>query len=283
MTHQRTNQQANNIHRQHDDWDEVHGQLLAIQKKSLVMSDPGDADEKEADAIASKVAGGAPAGVGENENEKTGGEKTLELTETFPTVTGHTFSTTGNLTQKYTINKLITKLGVDGATVGINHPSETMFQLSDGLDLTKYKYEIKRTKTGYAAQGDATLMNATEYYDHDPDDPTPNGVNVMVTPNAQRQIFSMDAPGFPWTSLKALPSTVKEVVLKGNFEEHVEITHIASGEKVVDPYIVKWQVSVWVERSSVATNGWIMKPGLTNWVKEGHQQMPANLPKKDKK
>src|ERR1044072_2792491 len=51
----------NSTYRQHDDWDEVHQQMIevqqqnAIQKKSLTVSDPGDEEEKEADEIARKV------------------------------------------------------------------------------------------------------------------------------------------------------------------------------------------------------------------------------------
>jgi hypothetical protein len=61
MEHQKTGQHTNQIHRQHDDWDEVHNQLLAIQKKSLEVSDPNDADEKEADNVARKVVDGQSA------------------------------------------------------------------------------------------------------------------------------------------------------------------------------------------------------------------------------
>lgn len=39
----------------YDDWDNVHSQLLQVQKKSLNISEPGDTQEKEADDIARKV------------------------------------------------------------------------------------------------------------------------------------------------------------------------------------------------------------------------------------
>jgi len=60
-----------NIHRQQDDWDEVHEQMVEaqqngmLQKKSLTVSDPGDADEKEADEVARKVSQGEPAAIHE--------------------------------------------------------------------------------------------------------------------------------------------------------------------------------------------------------------------------
>lgn len=35
------------IQRQQDHWNEVHGQLIEVQKKSLAISDPQDNDEKK--------------------------------------------------------------------------------------------------------------------------------------------------------------------------------------------------------------------------------------------
>ncbi|HET6992323.1 MAG TPA: hypothetical protein VFJ43_13405 [Bacteroidia bacterium] len=61
MGFERTGHHANDIHRQHDDWDEVHHQLLAIRKKSLEASNPNDVDEKEADEVARKVVDGESA------------------------------------------------------------------------------------------------------------------------------------------------------------------------------------------------------------------------------
>ncbi|HTF05897.1 MAG TPA: DUF4157 domain-containing protein [Bacteroidia bacterium] len=87
------NFQKNNpvgIHRQHDDWDEVHNQMLEVQrkgllqKKSLAISDPGDADEKEADEVARKVVSGESAevhGTGGTVNRK--GEGSAETTPEF--------------------------------------------------------------------------------------------------------------------------------------------------------------------------------------------------------
>jgi len=48
---------------QHDDWDEVHNQMLEVQKKSQTISDPGDEQEKEADDVARKVTSGGNAQV----------------------------------------------------------------------------------------------------------------------------------------------------------------------------------------------------------------------------
>jgi hypothetical protein len=87
MEHQKTN---SNLHRQHDDWDEVHNQLIdvqrqqKIQKKSLTISNPGDADEKEADDVARKVSNGESTeihGIGSTINRK--GEGSAETTPEF--------------------------------------------------------------------------------------------------------------------------------------------------------------------------------------------------------
>lgn len=61
MTYQKI--ARNGIH-QHDDWDEVHQNMIEVQekqrvqKKSLPISDPGDSDEVEADTFARKVMSG---------------------------------------------------------------------------------------------------------------------------------------------------------------------------------------------------------------------------------
>lgn len=69
MDHAYGKNRTGNTHRHHDDWDEVHQQLIevqqknAVQKKSLAVSQPEDPDEIEADEIARKVAGGESATV----------------------------------------------------------------------------------------------------------------------------------------------------------------------------------------------------------------------------
>ncbi len=80
----------NVLHRNNDDWEEVHQQMIevqqknAVQKKSLTVSNPGDADEKEADDVARKVAGGESAtvhGTGGTINRK--GQGDAETTPEF--------------------------------------------------------------------------------------------------------------------------------------------------------------------------------------------------------
>lgn len=61
MDFERSSRHSKDIHRQHDDWDNVHQQLLTIQKKSLEVSDPNDANEREADEVARKVVNGQPS------------------------------------------------------------------------------------------------------------------------------------------------------------------------------------------------------------------------------
>ena len=70
--------------RDQEDWNEVHEQMVAVQKKSLEVSDPNDADEKEADAVARKVSDGESAeihGTGGTINRK--GEGAAETTPAF--------------------------------------------------------------------------------------------------------------------------------------------------------------------------------------------------------
>ncbi len=90
MEHNFRENKQGRINRSHDDWDEVHNQILeaqqkkSVQKKSLSTSDPGDADEKEADEIARKVTSGESAtvnGIGGAINRK--GEGSAEATPEF--------------------------------------------------------------------------------------------------------------------------------------------------------------------------------------------------------
>ncbi|MEO5644870.1 MAG: DUF4157 domain-containing protein [Bacteroidia bacterium] len=77
-------QRAIRQERDQEHWNEVHEQLLAIQKKSLEVSAPDDADEKEADAVSAKVMSGESAqihGTGGTINRK--GEGSFETTPEF--------------------------------------------------------------------------------------------------------------------------------------------------------------------------------------------------------
>src|ERR1044072_7107991 len=85
MTYQRTSRHAGNALDVQDDWDNVHNQLLAIQKKSEVVSKSGDSSEQEADEVAKKVVSGESVeihGAGGTINPKgSGGE--AEVTPEF--------------------------------------------------------------------------------------------------------------------------------------------------------------------------------------------------------
>jgi hypothetical protein len=77
-------QRAIRQEREQEDWNEVHNQLLAIQRKSLAISDPKDADEQEADEVARKVVAGESAEIhhtGGTINRK--GEGSFETTPEF--------------------------------------------------------------------------------------------------------------------------------------------------------------------------------------------------------
>ncbi|HTE30018.1 MAG TPA: DUF4157 domain-containing protein, partial [Chryseolinea sp.] len=135
------NFQKNNpvgIHRQHDDWDEVHNQMLEVQrkgllqKKSLAVSDPGDADEKEADEVARKVAGGESAmihGSGGAINRK--GEGSAETTPDFQSKLDASKGG-GNSLDENTSKEMGAKMGADFSGVKVhtggeaNHMSESI-------------------------------------------------------------------------------------------------------------------------------------------------------------
>jgi len=128
MKHEPTNHP--HIHRQHDDWDEVHNQMLEvqqkglIQKKSLAVSEPGDADEKEADEVARKVAGGESAtihGTGGTINRKGegGAEVTPEFQSKLESSKGDGQSLPENVQQE-----MGSKMGADFSDVKVHTGSE---------------------------------------------------------------------------------------------------------------------------------------------------------------
>lgn len=124
MEHQRSSQHANNIHRQHDDWDEVHHQLMAIQKKSLQVSNPGDADEQEADTVARKVMSGESVqihGTGSTINRK--GEGAFETTPEFQTRL-ESSKGSGQSLDKVMRKEMESKMGADFSHVKIHTGGE---------------------------------------------------------------------------------------------------------------------------------------------------------------
>jgi len=128
MSFERTrNQQFHDLHRQQDDWDEVHQQLLAVQKKSMMVSDPGDADEKEADEVAHKVMKGESAeihGAGSAVNRKNSdGDGAFETTPEFQTRLQNNKGG-GQSLEDSTRNEMESKMGADLSGVKIHTGSE---------------------------------------------------------------------------------------------------------------------------------------------------------------
>lgn len=117
-------------HAAHDDWDNVHSQLIEVQrkqqvqKKSLEISDPQDSDEQEADEIARKVTGGESAqvhGSGGTINRKGEGsaETTPEFHSSLEQSKGSGQSLPGNVQQE-----MGSKMGADLSGVKIHTGSE---------------------------------------------------------------------------------------------------------------------------------------------------------------
>ncbi len=122
------------IHRQHDDWDEVHNQMLEvqqkalIQKKSLALSVPGDTDEKEADEVARKVAGGESAQIhGSGGTINRSGSGNAEVTPEFESKLSSSKGSGQSLGDS-TRNEMESKMGADfgGVKVHIGNEAHAM-------------------------------------------------------------------------------------------------------------------------------------------------------------
>ncbi|HET6991059.1 MAG TPA: DUF4157 domain-containing protein [Bacteroidia bacterium] len=125
MNYEKNSIRNNSLHhRQHDDWDEVHNQLLAIQKKSLEVSNPNDADEQEADEVARKVSDGESAqihGTGGAINRK--GSGSAETTNEFQTKL-ESKKGAGQKLDESTRSEMESKMGADFSRVNIHIGSE---------------------------------------------------------------------------------------------------------------------------------------------------------------
>lgn len=139
MGPERTNRHVNKIHHQQDDWDEVHNQLLSIQKKSLEVSDPNDADEKEADEVARKVVNGGTvriSGTGSTINRK--GEGAFE---TMPEFQSQLQSSKGGgqSLDTSTRNKMESKMGADFSGVKI-HTGNNAHSMNEGVNAKAFAH-----------------------------------------------------------------------------------------------------------------------------------------------
>ncbi|HET6989691.1 MAG TPA: DUF4157 domain-containing protein, partial [Bacteroidia bacterium] len=117
-------QRAVREERDQEHWNEVHNQLLAIQKKSIEVSNPNDADEKEADEVARKVMDGQSAeihGTGGSINRS--GEGIAEVTPEFQSKLENT-SGSGQSLNDSTRSEMESKMGADFSSVKIHSGSE---------------------------------------------------------------------------------------------------------------------------------------------------------------
>lgn len=112
------------IQRQQDHWNEVHEQLLAVQKKSLSISNPGDSDEQEADDVARKVVNGESAeinGSSSSINRKGSGE--AETTSEFQNQLKSQSGSGASLNES-TRSEMESKMGADFSGVKIHTGTE---------------------------------------------------------------------------------------------------------------------------------------------------------------
>jgi hypothetical protein len=118
-------QRAVREEREQEHWNEVHEQLLTIQKKSLEVSAPDDANEKEADEVARKVMSGESAeihGTGGTINRK--GEGAFETTSEFQTKLASSKGN-GQSLDDSTKSEMESKMGADLSGVKIHTGSES--------------------------------------------------------------------------------------------------------------------------------------------------------------
>lgn len=136
--------EKSSVPRHHDDWDEVHNQMLEVQrmqlqKKSLAVSEPGDADEKEADDVARKVTGGESAsihGTGGAINRK--GEGNSETTPGFQAKL-ESSKGSGHSLNENTSNEMGAKMGADFSSVKIHTDGEAN-QMSESINARAFTH-----------------------------------------------------------------------------------------------------------------------------------------------
>jgi len=205
----------------------------------------------------------------------------VQITTGIPKVAGHQFRSSGSFSPDNkavnVANGKISKLGLDGApTVGFHNAEEIIFQLdANGGNLNDYTFEIKRAKTGVTAElvaGKTGWVNGVAI-SSSPDGPS--AANTQLIPNNKGYIYSVDAPGLPFSELSKRPSNVTGLLQMGNFEEHIEIVNKKTGARTIDTYVVKWHAQLTLLRNSVSLRGWMMDATPNaNQVGEGHITLP---------
>jgi hypothetical protein len=126
------------IQRQHDHWNEVHQDARRVQKKSLEVSAPGDADEKEADHIARKVVNNEPVQViQQSTNVNRSGEGSASTTPQFES---QLQSTTGGQQLNGPLRgEMESKLNADLSQVKIHTSSESQ-AMSSNINAKAFTY-----------------------------------------------------------------------------------------------------------------------------------------------
>lgn len=214
-------------------------------------------------------------------DKKKQNKKEVKTVTGIPKVSGHQFRTKGSYSadDKATnvANGKLSKLGLDGApTVGFHNAEEIIFELdANGGNLADYTFEIKRMKTGVTAEmvtGKTGWVNGSAV----PSSPDgPSASNTQLIPNNNGYIYSVDAPGKPFSELSKVAPNVTGLLQMGNFEEHVEIINKKTGVRTIDTHIVKWHAQLTLLRSSVSVHGWMMDTSPNaNQVGEGHLTLP---------
>src|SRR5262245_10208619 len=134
-----SSRQYGNAQRDHDDWEQVHNDWLGVQKKSLSINDPGDANEKEADTVAQKVTSGEQATIKGNSdslNRKadTGGEASEQTEAKLSASKGG-----GQPLDESTRGEMESKMGADFSGVRL-HTGEAAQELNEDVSAKAFTH-----------------------------------------------------------------------------------------------------------------------------------------------
>jgi hypothetical protein len=121
------------VQRQEDHWNEVHEQMMAVQKKPLAISDPQDSAEREADEVASKVMQGQSVEItNDSSSLNRKGEGSMEVTSDFQSQLNRS-NGSGQPLDKQTQEEMGAAMNADFSGVK-THTDSTAAALSAGID-----------------------------------------------------------------------------------------------------------------------------------------------------
>jgi Domain of unknown function (DUF4157) len=120
-------------------WHERHKHLLGIQMKSLAISDPTDADEKEADEAARKVVDGKSAEI--HGTSRAVNRKSVGSAETTPDFQSKVESSKGNgqALNEPTRSEMGSKMGADFSKVKV-HTGSVAHALSESINARAFTH-----------------------------------------------------------------------------------------------------------------------------------------------